>query len=96
MAAQYGMPIKAVKISSDENANASAGAIIIQTKKDQYKTITVTFTVNGTYDQFVHFLHDLETSQRIVDVISITMKGSDKSTVGGFEYVVQVNSYSLH
>ncbi len=63
-------------------------------------TITSKFTVTGTYDQFLLFLKDLETSLRLIDVTGLAAKarGGDsktKESEGLIDYVVDASTYAL-
>jgi Tfp pilus assembly protein PilO len=92
IAAQSGIPLRGIKINS-ANKEEVPGAIVLQANKDPYRTAEVSFSVSGSYDQFMRFLNTMETSLRLVDVTSVSVKGSEKASV--YDYAITLNSYSL-
>ncbi len=61
-----------------------------------YRTVTSIFTLVGQYEQFTKFLRDLESSLRLIDVRSITIKESSKSGLSLFyEFSVEMDTYHL-
>lgn len=78
IASPYGMVLKNVKYQSsddttpgapDQGVLASSG-VPVATK--DYGTWNLEFSTAGTYNDFINFLHDLESNLRIVDISSIS------------------------
>lgn len=97
IAVTHGMKISKigvfVPVPSDQNAPSTdfEGGIV---------TITSKFTVTGTYDQFLSFLKDLETSLRLIDVTGLAAKahGADsksKEQDGFIDYTIDASTYAL-
>lgn len=94
VASKYGMVIKGVKIA-EQKAETREQAVAPQS--EQYKTISVTFSVKGTYDQFLKFLKDLESGLYLMDVSKLSMKEDIKNaSITSFDYGVEIRTYSLH
>ncbi|MES2213554.1 MAG: hypothetical protein V4473_01795 [Patescibacteria group bacterium] len=84
--------IKNIKISTapiDSAGNIGTAA----TNPVSYKTISVSYTASGTYDQFIRYLRDVEQDLQLMDVTSIVVKPSDKSNV--YDYAMTLTTYSL-
>ncbi len=89
IASQYGMRLTDVKIdnkSSDRGAtvddafDATASVGKIRTNSNEAKkSLSISFNVKSTYDDFLLFLNDLESSLRIVDVEKITISAESVS-----------------
>ncbi len=79
IAAPYGMTIKDVQYNSPEQNSASvsqrAGGGGVTS--GLYGTWNLQFSTQGSYDNFVSFLKDLEDNLRIVDVSSISFTSED-------------------
>ena len=74
MAIRHNMAIQNVTISRPEDNKRDTsviGALSEQTKK--YETITLQFNTRATYQDFVRFLEDLESSLRLVDLVALTV-----------------------
>ncbi len=93
-AAKYGMAVKDVKITY---LDIDTGQEVATSAESSYKTMSVGFSVKGTYDQFTKMLKDLESGLYLVDVTSLTLS-SDAKTSGAstYNYTVEVHTYSLY
>jgi Tfp pilus assembly protein PilO len=89
IAQQYTMSLQNVQISepaatgSGTNGTQPTTAIgQIASNQQPYDSVTLQFSTHGTYGQFKQFLSDLQSSLRIVDVVSmaVTPSGSGPST----------------
>ncbi len=62
-----------------------------------YVTTVITFRMTGQYQQFAKFLTDIESSLRLLDVVSLSVKtvGGTKPTDSSLEYSLEINTYSL-
>ena len=102
MAQSYGMSLAAIKFDSAQTTKApttgnqlAAGtpSDVSLTSKD-YGVFSITFSTTATYENFLKFLKDVESSLRLTDVQSIDFSSSDvsKST---YVYTVKLNTYWL-
>lgn len=81
MAGHDGMALQNVVINDPGANQANATAISsISTGSAKYDSLTMQFTTQGTYDQFKQFLDDLQSSLRIVDLVSLTIAPTSAST----------------
>lgn len=97
IASRYGMIVKDAKIKTDEKAvdkDVNPSAKIIENPSGQIGqgTVTIAFTVSGTYPVFRQFLGDLASSLRLVDIRRLTFKSADKDT---YQYSIELNTYWL-
>ncbi|MDO8573032.1 MAG: hypothetical protein Q7S11_04730 [bacterium] len=72
----------------------TVGATAESTKYVAHK---FSFTVVANYDQFIVFLKDLERSLEFIDIdsISLTTSSAPKGTSEGYNYQVELTTYSL-
>ena len=93
IASKNGMVLKNVKISEQktDETNSPAGAPVAV----GYKTASLNFGVSGSYSQFNGFVKDLESSLKLLDVKSVTLKESQKPGVDIYDYSFDVNTYFL-
>jgi Tfp pilus assembly protein PilO len=101
IATPYGMALKDVKYSTDNPdtvaektpvAGVKGGGVATALRKD-YGTWNLGFTVQGTYNNFVNFLKDLEKNLRIVDITSVDF--SSKGGVGASPSLSEIYKYDL-
>ncbi len=64
----------------------------IGTDNTPYGTLSLKFTVNSSYDNFLNFLQDLENNLRLVDVTNISFNATDS---GFYDFNVNLNTYWL-
>lgn len=92
IASGYGMHARNVSL----NANASQASRVaggqVGPGDARYDYMTLSFSVNGTYDTFLAFLADLESSLRLVDIDSISFSSTP---TGVYEYSVGIKTYWL-
>ena len=84
IATKYNMRVKNAKIKSDSMAPQVIGS------SQTYGSVTLSFNVSGSYNDLRLFLHDLETSLRLVDVTSLSFNASDKDMN---DYSIEVRTY---
>lgn len=63
-----------------------------------FKTITSQFHLTGTYDEFIAFLQELESSLRLLDVISLLVRPitTERGLISNdLDYTVTIKTYSL-
>lgn len=58
-------------------------------KKVNYQALTVSMEVNGTYEGFKNFLHELESYIRITDIDTLTLAPA----TNGFDFKLSVKTY---
>lgn len=98
MAARSGMRISQIDIGAPA---PRATGVVEEAPVDGNKFVTTTarFTVSGRYEQFINFLKELESSLRLVDVISLSIKSAGSSTNRPndvtLSYSLEVKTYSL-
>ena len=88
IASNYGMTLRNVKIKQSKNSDSQD----ISKATQKVGSIPVTFSVTGTYGNFISFLSDIEKSLRLVDVVSVDFVSSEKNF---YEYEVSVRTYWL-
>ncbi len=109
LAGRYGLSLQNVDVSSsDSQVSKNQTAIsTIGTSNQKYGSLTLTFGTRATYNNFVQFLGDLESSLRIVDFISLSIASSDTPgvpSIGGapkaaseplYSYKISLRTYWL-
>lgn len=58
----------------------------------KYGSLSMSFNVTGTYDQFLTFLQDLETYVRLVDVVGLAFTSTND---GRYSYNLTIQTYWL-
>lgn len=106
IAQTYGLSLSAIKYDAKQPtpAKQTTGAPLaaaspteIADASNDYGTFNLEFTVSATYENFLKFLKDMESSLRLVDVQSITFT-SDTATPqngGKTQFTVKFNTYWL-
>ena len=96
LASHYGMALENADVTADSSTagggEESAGDVIGNTPS--YSTITLHFSTFGTYEHFRSFMRDLETSLRLVDLVSLTI-APDSAIKGSYTYDVTIKTYWL-
>src|SRR3989344_2079727 len=96
LASHYGMALANADVTADSSTagggEESAGDVIGNTPS--YSTITLHFSTFGTYEHFRSFMRDLETSLRLVDLVSLTIS-PDLAIKGSYSYDVTIKTYWL-
>jgi Tfp pilus assembly protein PilO len=88
IAAQYGMSIKDVRINQGSTDKGTS----VGPDSNKYGTISMSFVVSTTYENFIAFLQELEASLRLVDVTSVSFSASKN---GIYDYNVNIQTYWL-
>jgi len=103
MARAYNMPISSIKFDTNQTTAPGAGselaagtpAEIAASLKD-YGTFRLEFTTSATYDNFLKFLKDIESSLRLTDVESIDFSTDVQGSQNGvYTYTVKLRTYWL-
>jgi Tfp pilus assembly protein PilO len=84
LASRYGLALENVDVSSSAaqtTANQTAiGAV--GTSDQKYDSLTLAFGTRGTYANFVQFMGNLQSSLRILDLVSLTVADDTGSAPG--------------
>lgn len=88
MASTYGMTLANVDISgnsSSQQTGVQPTVATIGASTQKYDALTIHFSVDSTYQDFLKFLNDLQTSLRIVDIVNlqIASAGNTRIPIGG-------------
>lgn len=86
IARAYGMTVSDLSVS----VNEPSGTGVQQT--GTYRTVTLQFSVSGTYQELQAFLRDMENSLRLLDVTSISFSAGEGSV---YDYRITLNTYWL-
>ena len=78
LASHYGLALENVDVSSSNTQTASNQTAIsaigaVGTSNQKYASLTLAFGTRGTYPNFVQFMADLESSLRILDLVSLSI-----------------------
>lgn len=103
VAAPYGMILKDVKYDStkptaDKNGAVQGGDLSKTSNKD-YGSWDLEFTTEGSYNNFLNFVRDLENNLRIVDIYTIqftsdTALGTNKPPLAEtYKYAFRIKTY---
>ena len=92
IAARYGMRVSSIVVSSGATTQADG---VVGPGTDTYNTVELSFRTAASYDDFMAFLRDLESSLRIVDVTSLAFSAPDGIDADGYEYSLSIITYWL-
>lgn len=102
IASKYGIRIQNVAIQEANKNGAEASATVLNAGNSQgrlYQSLNLNFDVVSTYDEFVLLLRDLESSLRVVDLTSLSVRPrSSSQTEGGqpvYTFEVSLRTYWL-
>jgi len=84
LAGRYGLALQNVDVSTADSQTPAGGAAIgaIAGANQNYSSLTLTFGTAGSYDSFVKFLTNLESSLRVVDLVSLTIASGASTNQG--------------
>ena len=88
IASQYGIRIQNVSVQQQTDSASASGSTVLnggETQNRPYQSLILQFEVVATYDEFVLLLRDLESSLRIVDLVSLSLR--PRATTGTTEQV---------
>ncbi len=85
LASQYGLPLENVDVSAAGTSSTSGQTPIgaIGASNQRYESLTLKFQTIGTYDNFLQFLTQLQSSLRVLDLVSLTISPDSSSSSGG-------------
>lgn len=98
LATRHGLAIQNVVISGSSAASIEEAVVTtIGQSNAKYDSISIRFATEGTYEQFLSFMRDIEQSLRIVDLQELTLNRvtSEAGAVPTFRYDVAVKTYWL-
>ncbi len=84
LAGRLGIALQNVDVTSSASRTSMNQTAVVEigTSDQKYDSLTFTFSTNATYQTFVRFLRELESSLRIVDLVSLTMDPGGESVQG--------------
>jgi len=96
-----GLTLKGIKTSSPSDSLVKVSANIASEDgmisfPTDYGTVTLSFSVTTTYQNFIDFMKDLEASLRLMDIsrLSVTTSGTGTGT-GNYDFNVEIKTYWL-
>lgn len=103
IASPYGMTLKDVKYdTTSKNTTPQTAAVAQVGQNKDYGIWDLEFSTQGTYNNFISFVKDLESNLRIVDVSSIDFSSNAGSSVGlnpslpeAYKYNFKIKTYWL-
>lgn len=85
------LEIQAASAVKDESETGDQQTFDVET--NDYGVITLDFTLQGSYNDFIGFLEDIEKNLRITDIRSLSISPSEESTGYGFD--ISIDTYWL-
>lgn len=102
LAAPYGMVLKDVKYDANqEEADSKSGIIqggVVANKNKNYGVWNLGFSTEGTYNNFLNFVKDIENNLRIVDIVEVSFSSDAKNpTLASdvYKYNFSIKTYWL-
>ncbi len=98
LAARHGMALQNVVISNPASESGKTTVIgSIGSGHRRFDSLTLKFTTRGSYEDFIAFLGDLESSLRIVNVVSLNLVRESSTATGGltYRYNITLRTYWL-
>ncbi len=89
IASKYGMRIRNTKI----NDTSARGSTAIGPDVRKHGAITLSFSVTSSFENFIVFLKDLESSVRLVDLTALSFSSGAKE--GRYDFNVTLQTYWL-
>jgi Tfp pilus assembly protein PilO len=84
LAGKYGMSLQNVDISAPADAQGGTVVSAISSASQPWDSLNLQFTTRGTYEEFKQFLASLESSLRLVDLLTLTIAPSGTTgAIGG-------------
>jgi len=91
LARLHNIRLSDVSVDLTGSSQQEEGAIATSNGGDTYGSVTLSFSVQTTYENFKKFLSDLERSLRLVDVTQLQVTPGD----GNYNYQMSVRTYWL-
>src|SRR3989338_1360148 len=93
VATRHGLTLKVVSLGTISDSKVARNSLSIGSSGDAVGSVSLSFTISATYDDFLAFLQDLEHSLRVVDVEKIGLKASPG---GVYDISFSIRTYWLH
>ena len=96
LASRHGMALQNVVISNPGSQTGDSVLGAIGAARQNFDSLTLKFSTRATYDAFVTFLQDLESSLRIVDLVALTLvpeSGTSGSNELTYRFDVTIRTY---
>ncbi len=98
IAARHGFSLQGITTSADSTtANGSTGGLSESSggtdSNNHYGVVTISFSFTASYDNFLAFMQDVQSSLRILDISQMTV--TTGSTPGTYTYSMQLQTYWL-
>ena len=101
MAQSYGMTLATIKFDAGQDAATagtspltSASAADVSSASQDYGAFDLTFSTTATYENFINFIKDVESSLRLTDIESVDFSAGDP-VKGTTIFTVQLRTYWL-
>jgi len=87
LANQHNLAIQNVVVGKDNEGPANGGkvvaaAAVVGGNSKAYDSLTLKFSTQGTYTNFIAFMEDVERSLRIVDMVSLNLSSAGSGSTG--------------
>lgn len=98
IASRYHMIVESISLGSHETSNSPSNSVqgdsggVVGPGSLAVGSVTLGFTVDASYENFLAFLHDLERSLRLVDITNITFTSGGKNADS---YSMTITTYWL-
>lgn len=95
VADNHNLVLQNIGISGEAEGNQSktkaqpTGGSLLAQGNTKYDSITLSFSVTGSYDDFFSFITDLEQSLRLVDIISVNFSSTGATDLQKYDFTVQ-------
>ncbi len=86
------LEIEAASAVKDDEGDEQTQSFDIES--NDYGTITLDFTINGGYQEFISFLKDIEKNLRITDIRSLTI-GPPAGNTSDYTFDISIDTYWL-
>lgn len=93
IAEQYDLEIKTASSTKTEDEEAAGQVFDIETR--DYGVITIDFTLEGRYADFINFLRSIEENIRISDVKSLSIAKEGGNDFENYIYTLSLDTYWL-
>lgn len=71
---------------------SASGGVVVGSDGREFETATLTFSVEATYETFLQFLLDLESSLRVIDIVSLSFQASEDNI---YTFTTNIETYWL-
>lgn len=92
IARTHNMLIQNVTVSADKAASVQSSNTL-GSDPNPYLSVALSFSVTATYEDFIDFIKDLESSLRLVDAASVTFTPRDDTN--RYDYQISLSTYWL-